>query len=141
MGIDTDSRNYYILDGKTPRLLIASDGSTGVEITPNILTALQGRAGYLSDSSEEYMDVAIPLTGANNQNSYIIYIKDNKHTVEALTMQLFLIIMESLIVGLVISILLSFLLSKTINPFSACPRLLTGLLQVTFRAYRSAGQG
>ncbi|NMA38148.1 MAG: cell wall metabolism sensor histidine kinase WalK, partial [Papillibacter sp.] len=99
--------------GKTPRLLIASDGSTGVEITPNILTALQGRAGYLSDSSEEYMDVAIPLTGANNQNSYIIYIKDNKQTVEALTMQLFLIIMESLIVGLVISILLSFLLSKT----------------------------
>lgn len=113
LGIDTDSRNYYILDGKTPRLLIASDGSTGVEITPNILTALQGRAGYLSDSSEEYMDVAIPLTGANNQNSYIIYIKDNKQTVEALTMQLFLIIMESLIVGLVISILLSFLLSKT----------------------------
>lgn len=113
LGIDTDSRNYYILDGKTPRLLIASDGSTGVEITPNILTALQGRAGYLSYSSEEYMDVAIPLTGANNQNSYIIYIKDNKQTVEALTMQLFLIIMESLIVGLVISILLSFLLSKT----------------------------
>jgi two-component system sensor histidine kinase VicK len=113
LGIDTRSRNYYVLDGKMSKLLMASDNSKSIEMTPNILQALQGLPGYLSDSSADYMDVAVPLTGVDGANSYIIYIKDNKRTVEALTMQMFLIIMEALIVGLVISILLSFLLSKT----------------------------
>ncbi len=111
LGIDSDSRNFYILDGTTGRLLRASDGSGNIEITPNIVSALNGAWGDKSDSSAEYMDVALPLKSGSG--SYIIYIKDNKKTVRALSMELFLIILEALAVGLVISVLLSFLLSKT----------------------------
>jgi two-component system sensor histidine kinase VicK len=57
------------------------------------------------------MDVAVPLSGKDG--SYIICIRDNKKTVRELTMELFLIILYALAVGLVISVLLSFLLSKT----------------------------
>ena len=46
-------------------------------------------------------------------NAYIIYILDNKDTVTDLNSQLFLIIMQALVIGLLISVLLSFLLSKT----------------------------
>ena len=46
-------------------------------------------------------------------SAYIIYILDNKDTVTDLNSQLFLIIMQALVIGLLISVLLSFLLSKT----------------------------
>jgi len=111
LGIDMGNRNYYILDGATGRLLAASDGSGEIELTPNIVAALGGGWGDDSDSSAEYMDVAVPLSGKDG--SYIICIRDNKKTVRELTMELFLIILYALAVGLVISVLLSFLLSKT----------------------------
>ena len=57
------------------------------------------------------MDVAIPIFGGDN--AYIIYVLDTKDTVSGLNSQLFLIIMQALIIGLLISVLLSFLLSKT----------------------------
>ena len=61
------------------------------------------------------MDVAIPISGGDN--SYIIYIRDNRSTVSSLNSELLIIILQALLVGLLISVLLSFLLSKTmINP-------------------------
>ena len=59
------------------------------------------------------MDAAIPISGG--ENSYIIYIYDNRSTVNDLNGKLFLIILQALLVGLLISVLLSFLLSKTIR--------------------------
>ena len=59
----------------------------------------------------DYMDVAITLDRGGS--SYVIYILDNKTTVNSLISQMFVLILESLVFGLVISILLSFLLSKT----------------------------
>ena len=111
LGIDGVNRNYYVLDGDNAAVLGGSDGRNEVEVTPNILTALNGREGYESNSSASYMDVALPISG--EQGSYIVYIIDNKQTVHDLNMELFTIIMEALVVGLVISVLLSFLLSKT----------------------------
>ena len=64
-----------------------------------------------SDITANYMDIAIPITGGDN--AFIIYIYDNRDTVSALNSQLFLIIVQALLVGLLISVLLSFLLSKT----------------------------
>jgi len=111
LGIDGVNRNYYVLDGDNADVLGGSDGKDEVEVTPNILAALNGREGYDSNSSASYMDVALPISG--EMGSYIIYIIDNKQTVHDLNMELFTIIMEALVVGLVISVLLSFLLSKT----------------------------
>ncbi len=117
LGIDSRTRNYYILDGETARYLGGSDDENGptLEITPNLTAALAGQYGSRSDPSADYMDVALPLERGGE--SYIIYIRDNRQTVQLLNAQLFTLIVEALFFGLVISVLLSFLLSKTmINP-------------------------
>ncbi len=113
LGIDSRTRNYYILDGETARYLGGSDDEGGptLEITPNLTAALSGGYGSRSDLSADYMDVALPLERGNS--SYIIYIRDNRQTVQTLNAQLFALIVEALVFGLVISILLSFLLAKT----------------------------
>lgn len=113
LGIDSGSRNYYILNGVTGEYIAGSDekGGKNLAVTPNILDALNGQVGYDSDITASYMDVAIPIS--SDQNTYIIYILDNRQTVEKLNSELFMIIIEALIFGLLISVLLSFLLAKT----------------------------
>ena len=113
LGIDYRTRNYYILDGRTGAFLTGSDEPGGAELsydTPNLLSALNGEVGDKSDATADYMDVAVPIAGGGN--SFIVYIKDNRETVSDLNSQLFLLIMQALVIGLLISLLLSFLLSK-----------------------------
>lgn len=117
LGIDSRSRNYYILDAASGECLATSDelGGEKLEQTANLLTARNGQVGDESDIAAGYMDVAIPISGGDN--SYIIYIRDNRSTVSSLNSELLIIILQALLVGLLISVLLSFLLSKTmINP-------------------------
>ena len=120
LGLNSRTRNYYILDGRTGAYLAGSGDETqfgSLQTTPNLLTARGSIAegtstvGSQSDITAKYMDVAIPITGGDN--AFIIYIYDNRDTVSDLNSQLFLIIVQALLVGLVISVLLSFLLSKT----------------------------
>ena len=120
LGLNSNTRNYYILDGRTGTFLGGSDDQKGLEsldATPNLLTARASITdgtdvvGAESDITANYMDVAIPITGG--ENAYIIYIYDDRNTVNSLNSQLFLIIVQALLVGLLISVLLSFLLSKT----------------------------
>jgi two-component system sensor histidine kinase VicK len=120
LGIDYSTRNYFVLDGETGAYLTGSaDGSElPREQSANLLTArnaiLGGDAATVGDESDitaDYMDVAVPIMGGGN--SFIIYILDNKDTVSGLNNQLSLLIMQALIIGLLISVLLSFLLSKT----------------------------
>ncbi|BAK99036.1 two-component histidine kinase [Oscillibacter valericigenes Sjm18-20] len=113
LGIDFRTRNYYILDGSTGAALAESDeGDTILASTPNLLSALNGKVGDRSDVTANYMDVAIPISGG--ENSYIIYIRDNRDTVSKLNGQLFTIIMQALVIGLLISVMFSYLLSKTL---------------------------
>lgn len=113
LGLNADTRNYYILDGKTGAFLAGSDeeGGAKLNMTNNILTALGGKEGYKSQVTSSYMDVALPISGGGN--GYIIYILDTRQTVERLNNQLFFIILEAMLFGLVVSVFLSFLLSKT----------------------------
>jgi len=120
LGIDYRTRNYFILDGVSGAYLNGStdDASLPREQSPNLLTARNAvvqkdetTVGDASDITADYMDVAVPIMGGDN--AFIIYILDNKDTVSGLNSQLFLIIMQALIIGLLISVLLSFLLSKT----------------------------
>ncbi len=120
LGLNWRTRNYYILDGYTGTYLAGSDDESvfsSLQTTPNLLTARSSIAegtevvGARSDLTANYMDVAIPIIGGDN--AYIIYIYDNRDTVSELNSQLFLIIVQALLVGLLISVLLSFLLSKT----------------------------
>jgi len=109
-----------VLDGITGSYLTGSAGESELprEQSANLLAARNAvvngdhtSVGDSSDITADYMDVAIPIMGGDN--AFIIYILDNKETVSDLNSQLFVIIMQALIIGLLISVLLSFLLSKT----------------------------
>ena len=74
----------------------------------------------------DYMDAAIPITRGGQP--YIVYILDNRETVRSLNGEMFGLILEALVLGLVISVLLSFLLAKTmVNPLQ---RLTNGIEEV-----------
>ncbi|MEG2958812.1 MAG: diguanylate cyclase, partial [Oscillospiraceae bacterium] len=74
LGVDSRSRNYYILDGTYGTFLAGSDDQKGpnLTITPNISAALLGKNGDKSDVSASYMDLAIPIERGGSR--YIIYI-------------------------------------------------------------------
>jgi len=113
LGIDAGTRNFYILDGEAGECLAGSDmpENPALEITPNILAALAGREGVTGKVGAAYMDVAVPVDGKNE--SYIVYIIDNKQTVQDLTRELITIIIEALGVALIISVITSIIVSKT----------------------------
>ena len=113
LGIDTDTRNYYILDD-TGTYLDGSDpeGDKNIEITPNLLKALVGTGVFTGQSSAEYMDVAVPILNEAGETACVIYILDNKQDVHELSRELITIILEAVIIGVVISAALSFIISK-----------------------------
>ncbi len=114
LGVDGLTRNYYVLDGTTGACLSGTNEAEGqsLAMTYNLSAALTGEVGDASDVSLDYMDVAIPVERGGRD--YVVYIKDNKQTVQNLTSQLVTLILEALGFGIVISVLLSFLLSKTL---------------------------
>lgn len=131
LGVDNRNRKLYILDGNGVPL-VSPDGEEGrLEYTENLVFALNtgletNQAGDASNLSLDYMDVAIPIHRGGE--SYVIYILDNKATSNDLTDQMLVLIIEALGFGLVISILLSFLLSKTmVTPIQ---RLTEGAMRV-----------
>ncbi len=120
LGIDYHTRNYFVLDGETGAWLAgsASADALPMEQSLNLLTArtavARGDSTAVGDDSylnAEYMDAAIPIL--SGEHSYIIYILDNQETLTGLNQQLFHIILQSLVLGLLITALLSFLLAKT----------------------------
>lgn len=115
LGIDSRNRNYYILDAGSGELLASSDDEAtagSLQQTANLLAARSGEVGDDSDITATFMDVAIPINSENN--SYIIYIRDERNVVSSLNRELFLIIVQALLVGLLFSVLLSLLLSKAV---------------------------
>ena len=131
LGVDNINRKLYILDSNG-NCLIHPDGETGPkEYTKNLTFALTtgletNQSGDESNPALNYMDVAVPIQ--RGDESYIIYIYDNKATANNLTDQLFTLIVEALIFGVVISVLLSFLLSKTV--VTPIQRLTEGAMRV-----------
>ncbi|MCI2106858.1 MAG: cell wall metabolism sensor histidine kinase WalK [Intestinimonas sp.] len=129
LGVNGRTRNYYVLDGRTGSCLASSSNDNGsiLEDTPNLLTALNDQTeGDVSDVTANYMDLALPITRGGAD--YIIYIYDNRQMAQELNNSLSIIILEALAFGLVISVLLSFLLSKTmITPIE---RLTEGVQRV-----------
>ena len=116
LGVNGRSRKLYILDSNGACLSGNEGDTVPLRYTPNLTFALTtgletGETGDKSSLAEPYMDVAIPIRRGGE--SYIIYILDNKTTATQLTDQLVVLIIESLVFGLLISVALSFLLSKT----------------------------
>ena len=104
LGVDGRTRNYFILDGTTGICLAGSDEKMGesLESSPNVLKSLRtGEPASSSDVTASYMDAAIPIT--RGEVRYIIYIYDNRQTVQELNSSLFMLIIQALIFGLVSS--------------------------------------
>ena len=115
LGLNGYSRTLFILDGETGEYLAGNNDDAGKNLSydsANLTHALAtGEDSSSPNMAADYMDVAITLDRGGS--SYVSYILDNKTTVNSLISQMFVLILESLVFGLVISILLSFLLSKT----------------------------
>ena len=110
LGIDYHTRNCFVLDGASGAFLngTADAGALPREQSPNLLTARtavvredETVVGDESDITADFMDVAVPILGGGN--AFIIYILDNKDTVADLNAQLFTLIMQALVIGLLIS--------------------------------------
>ena len=136
LGVDNRNRKLYILDSNGVPL-VSPDGETAqLEYTENLTFALTtgletGEVGDDSNLALDYMDVAVPVHRGGA--GYVIYILDNKTTANDLTDQMLVLITEALIFGLVISILLSFLLSKTmVTPIQS---LTEGAMRVAERDF------
>ncbi len=111
MGVNS-YRNYYILD-EHGGYLEGSNPSLGktLEKTRNLLTAMAGEVGQAVSPASDSMDYALPV------GEYIVYVRDSMDEVRALTWEILSIIIQTMFVGLLIAILLSYFLAKTItNP-------------------------
>ncbi|MFI3114720.1 MAG: ATP-binding protein [Clostridia bacterium] len=112
LGIDSD-REYYLIDGNSTKPIFSSRSEIpkDIIITANISSALNNEVGFVNSISSDYLDVAIPINNA----SYIVYILDNKAEINDLTWTLFGITLQAMFLGLIVSIILSFVLSKTMT--------------------------
>ena len=113
LGVDGQNRNYYLREGGTGDVLLSSSDSQSAprNDTHNLLCALNGEDGVYSDVTADYMDVAIPFSRGDTH--YIVQIYDTKQAAHSLNNQIIELIVRALFFGLLISVLLSFLLSKT----------------------------
>lgn len=116
LGIDS-YRTYAVLDG-SGTFLTGDNGALASELTrtPNILTAVGGEVGAANTTIDSYMDYAIPLgKDDDGEPKYIVYFFDDKRETRDLSWNFFGIVVKAMTFGLLVAVLLSFLLSKTIT--------------------------
>ena len=117
LGIDKYHRNSCVLDENGMFLTGSNEAIAGELVrTPNIVTAMGGKVGDAGTTIDSYMDYAIPLNiDAEGTPRYIIYILDDKREIRDLAWSFFGIVLKAMTFGLLVAVLLSFLLSKTIT--------------------------
>ncbi len=117
IGVDS-FRNVYLLDGKTAnpidKYTTNVSLSKNLEISPNITAALTGKTGNTISSGNGYMDYAVPIFDGE-EVKYIVYIKDTKEETDNVLSSIFKIMLQALLIGIVISVFFSLVLSKTIT--------------------------
>ncbi len=114
LGID-QYRNYFVLntDGE---MLSGSDIALGsnLPVTPNILFAINDAEENIRMGGTDYADWAVRLHRGEEEDC-IIYIKDSLDEMRQLNQRLFTIILQAMFIGILIAVLLSFLLAKSIS--------------------------
>ena len=116
LGIDLAQRHFYVLDAKTGAYLAGSDDARGAAIdvtAPNIIKALSGGHGFQRQFAGRFMDCAVRFEEGGQ--AFIVYIRDEKRGLMEQTSEMLLIIVEALMIGLMISVLLALVLSKTMT--------------------------
>ena len=117
MGIDS-FRNCYLLNQSLEFLGGTSEDNKVFTPTQNLLLALSGKKGDLTDKKSNIMDYALPVYDGETLR-YIIYITDTKVEINEIITNMFINILWALLFGLIISAILGFFLSRTIiSPIS-----------------------
>jgi signal transduction histidine kinase len=115
LGIDQQTRNFYILDRVTGEVLETSDPARkGIDITPNILEAMRGNDAYTGTPRSDFMDIAVPIIPDEMSEGYVVYIVDNKQTAQRQNAEILRLIIEAVLIGFVIAILISLIISKAL---------------------------
>lgn len=115
MGIDS-YREVYVLSGEDAGILYSLSGKNTeerLEITENIIAALSGKVGSATDEGADAMDFAVPIK-VDDRVGYIIYVTDTKVEMYEVMKSILKNIFLALLIGLVISVFLGFVLSKTL---------------------------
>ena len=136
LGLDT-YRFYCILDGKTGNVLKSSDKmlSAGLDKTDNIVMAMAGKTGDIVNADKNYMDYAVPVKADGNVR-YIVYIKDTKEELDGITSNVLVIVIQALLLAILVSMVIGFLLSKTITvPISNLTKRAQKLAEGEFDSY------
>lgn len=115
LGIDT-YRFYALLDGKTGNIINISDPikSSGFEKSDNIITAMTGKVGNITNTEKSYMDYALPISKDGNV-THIVYIKDTKNEINSITRNVIFILFEALLFSTIIALVLGLFFSRTIT--------------------------
>ena len=132
LGIN-QNRNFYILDGKSGEYITGSDDEAGAEmtLTPNMLTAMNGQVGQEISPVGTYFDVAVPVEA--DDTLYIVGVLDNKEDLNSFTRDLISALVRAMLFGMVIVVLLSYILSKTItNPVEKLTKTATEISKGKF---------
>lgn len=117
MGIDS-YRNYYLISAEDGVVIDSSVDSVGsfsaVSMrTDNMIAAMAGNVGKKVNPRSSTMDYAVPVRGKGF--SYIIYIMDTKEELTTIIRQIFSIIIQALLLGVFISLVMGYFLSRTIT--------------------------
>ena len=115
LGID-EYRSFYILDARDGSYLDGSDDKLAqtLTLTPNILAAMQGAVGEEIQRLSEYFDVAIPV-GVSDGDGCIVGVMDTKQELTDMNWNLITILIRAMLFGILVAVLLSFFLAKTIT--------------------------
>ncbi|MBS7298432.1 MAG: HAMP domain-containing protein [Eubacteriales bacterium] len=129
LGIDT-YRFYCIMNADDASVIYTSDYelSRNLDMSDNIIAAMSGARGNSVNTERAYMDYAVSVGEGNER--YIVYIRDTKDELNGITRNIIYVVIQSLLVALVITILLAYLLSRTIT---------SPIITLTKRAERIAG--
>ena len=107
----------YILDGETGKPIPGCSSNEAlaqsIDISTNIITAMNGECGDEVNNVLPYMDYAVPIE-KDSEIKYIIYIRDTKEESNSIISSIFSIMLSSMLMALAISLLFAILLSKTI---------------------------
>ena len=106
-------RSFYVLDSRGNMLASSADGVSSVELTENILAAMNGGTGAEQKYGAKFLDYAKCFD--DGEIRCIVYIKDDLTEMQSLTYVLFSIIVRSLVVGLIIAVVMAFFLARAIT--------------------------
>jgi len=114
LGINS-CRNYYVISAETG-VVLDSSSATADEISldsENFHAALSGHIGNRTDIRKQYMDYAVPVE--TPQGRQIIYIRDTKEDLIRIIQHVFEIIVQTVVLGVIVSIVVGYFLSRAIT--------------------------